>query len=529
MFGEQFYPTPKSLIEKMLAPFYRDVSAERWRYKNYHSLENLIILEPSAGKGDILNFIVDNSDMKPSELRAIEFDDDLATLLRDKGYRVIHQDFLTFNESYFFDLIIMNPPFKNGADHLLKAIEIAKDTQIICILNAETIRNPYSEKRKMLLDLINENGTYEFLQEEFTDAERKTNVEIALVRLAIRKKDSTFDIDYDLKDKEEAPDFNQDFINNEIAREDLIGNMNIRYQEVVDSWVEYMKAKDKYLHYENLLLQMRGKDSYVNIEAIQKTDASKKCQYNEYTENLKVFMWKVVLQHLDVKKYMSSKVSKNFDAFVKQHSEMAFTKENVARFFQTLMNNRVNIWETAIADVFDKLTENYYDFNRDYNTGWKTNDRYKINRKVILPNGVKYDSTYIDAYYLKTDGAKFIIPWDGYHKYSDIDKVLDYISGTETAYWRSIEGSLKNYFERLGKVKTGQKYDNVVDSQYFTLKFHKSGTLHMTFKDKKLWDEFNMRACAEKDWLPGPEKQKWEETKKARREQAKRDKTLKLI
>ena len=62
MFGEQFYPTPKSLIEKMLAPFYRDVSAERWRYKNYHSLENLIILEPSAGKGDILNFIIDNSE-----------------------------------------------------------------------------------------------------------------------------------------------------------------------------------------------------------------------------------------------------------------------------------------------------------------------------------------------------------------------------------------------------------------------------------------------------------------------------------
>ena len=39
----------------------------------------------------------------------------------------------------------MNPPFSEGDKHLLKAINIMKNGgQIVCILNAETIKNPYS-------------------------------------------------------------------------------------------------------------------------------------------------------------------------------------------------------------------------------------------------------------------------------------------------------------------------------------------------------------------------------------------------
>lgn len=53
----------------------------------------------------------------------------------------------------------MNPPFSDGVKHLLHAIEIAEKTgsEIVCILNANTIKNPYSNGRKLLLQKFSRN------------------------------------------------------------------------------------------------------------------------------------------------------------------------------------------------------------------------------------------------------------------------------------------------------------------------------------------------------------------------------------
>lgn len=69
---------------------------------------------------------------------------------KGKGYRVIHDDFLTLHTYKHYDLIITNPPFSVGAHHLLKAIEVQEtsDGAIICLLNAEMLRNPYRNERK---------------------------------------------------------------------------------------------------------------------------------------------------------------------------------------------------------------------------------------------------------------------------------------------------------------------------------------------------------------------------------------------
>mgnify|MGYP003290709934 CR=1 FL=1 len=49
----------------------------------------------------------------------------------------------------------MNPPFSNGDKHLLKALQIQQNGgKVVCLLNAETIRNPYTETRKTLVDLL---------------------------------------------------------------------------------------------------------------------------------------------------------------------------------------------------------------------------------------------------------------------------------------------------------------------------------------------------------------------------------------
>ena len=122
MFSKEFYPTPPELIEKLLTPFEteREDDSRFNRYLGKYKF-NGSILEPSAGKGDILDYINDNTTGK-IETFAIEQNAEL----RSKDYQVIETDFLKFEDDEYFDFIIMNPPFSNGVDHLLKAIEICE-------------------------------------------------------------------------------------------------------------------------------------------------------------------------------------------------------------------------------------------------------------------------------------------------------------------------------------------------------------------------------------------------------------------
>lgn len=512
MFSEEFYPTPKPLIKKMLAPYTQG--------SKYHcKLNQLTVLDPEAGKGDIIDFIHEYAPYN-KDVFAIELNPELQTILNNKEVALIGNDFLEFNENYYFDLVVMNPPFSTGDQHLLKAIEIAKQTEIVCILNAETIRNPYTKRRKLLLDKINEYGSYEFLEEEFKNAERKTNVEIALVRLVIDKKNESFDFDFDSQEEQKI-DFDFDLVNNQLAREDLIGNLNLRYEEVRREYVEYLKAREKYQHFKKKFLEG---ESFYQENSFEIESGSSQQKYNHLSIQMKKHMWRKVIGELDIRKYMSSKVSNNFEAFIKQQSNMAFTKENVASFFQMIMNNRKSIWDTAVEDVFDKLTE-YWEFNRSHVEGWKTNDRFKINRKVILPYGTKYGS-YCDAHSLKTYGDKFSLPWDSNNIYNDIDKCIAYIAGHTLPDYATMRFALEEKFKELGHIKTGDKFDNTCETPYFKIKFFKKGTVHLYFKDKKLWDDFNLTACATKNWLPDDEKNKWEKTKKERKKNQKPEQKL---
>lgn len=116
MFSKNFYPTPPNIIQKMLSPYTKG-SYFDWKTK---------VLEPSAGKGDILDYIASKmySRNPRKNLFAIELDPNLQAILREKDYKVIGEDFLSCYYPHSFDLIVMNPPFDKGAKHLLKAWEV---------------------------------------------------------------------------------------------------------------------------------------------------------------------------------------------------------------------------------------------------------------------------------------------------------------------------------------------------------------------------------------------------------------------
>ena len=179
--NEEFYPTPQDVIEKML---------DGVKLEDDHD-----ILEPSAGNGRIVDYLVEKYKRYPyygnqikERIDCIELDPDLRHILKGKGFRVIHDDFFTYETQKEYDLIIMNPPFSNGCTHLLKAIKMQERNggSVICLLNAETIRNPYTNERKVLKQQLEDySADIQFFTEAFSKAERTTNVEIALIRIKL--------------------------------------------------------------------------------------------------------------------------------------------------------------------------------------------------------------------------------------------------------------------------------------------------------------------------------------------------------
>jgi hypothetical protein len=191
---DEFYPTPRSIINKMISGI------------DFSLIQT--VLEPSAGKGDIAEVINDkmkyydkkydhysNQNKKyHADIDCIEIDQNLRFILTGKGFRVVHDDFLTYQTMKHYDLIILNPPFSNGDKHLLKAIEMQQRNggYIACLLNAETLNNSYTNSRTDLKNKLNElNAEIEYIDNAFIYAERKTDVTTALIKINIPQKERT--------------------------------------------------------------------------------------------------------------------------------------------------------------------------------------------------------------------------------------------------------------------------------------------------------------------------------------------------
>lgn len=94
---DEFYPTPDSLL---------DIATKGCDFRKINT-----ILEPSAGKGDIVEYLQrkGKENYKEYDIDCIETEPELRMILEGKEMRVIHDDFLTYRGYKKYDLILMNP------------------------------------------------------------------------------------------------------------------------------------------------------------------------------------------------------------------------------------------------------------------------------------------------------------------------------------------------------------------------------------------------------------------------------------
>ncbi len=482
MFDKEFFPTPEPLIEKMLSEYYD-------KYSRYNRLDR-IILEPSAGKGDILHFLFRNFNMNTSDLYCCEKYSDLAAILQSKEYNLIGTDFLELETDIPFNFIIMNPPFSNAHEHLMKAWDVLDKGDIICLMNANTVLAPSSKERALCLQHINKHGSFEIVKNGFSTAERKTDIDVAIVKLKKEESQRFHFFDNLEQEIEEKINIDSGDLENEVAVRDIVENIRLAGKVLKDCYLEQMKHQAIV----NVKAKFFKTDEY-SSGVFENVSGSQQERYSKLSRNINAKSWKMVFEQVEFSGAMTLSVLKDFNAWRSTYGNIAFTKENVNEFLKTLIMNQGMIMRKSLEDAWESMTSFHRD-NKIHAEGWKTNDAYKVNKKVIMPYMISFDEKWYREY-----GAEFKLPWDGnINVLSDYDSVLKHLMSYNHIQWS--KEALEQAFNRVGKIHVGDKYDNTAESSFFKFKFFKKGTLHMEFKDEEVWQRFNMEYAKGKNWLP---------------------------
>lgn len=462
---EQYYPTPESLGKKLAALIQKPQPP---------------ILEPSAGTGNLIQAFREARKYNRWEYRysekdfhCVEINPERAATLKGNDFAVIWDNFLTFNPLMPYQTIIMNPPFHDGAKHLLKALNIIADGgEIACILNAETIKNPYTNERKALIQELENAEDYqvEYVQSAFDG----TDVEVALIHVekkAASVKCATFEnFKKSIVEEREQSDPQA------LIRHGEINGLIDRYQAEVKT---ALSIYDELQSYNEICLHETYHEIFkvtLNSHGTGHAGIVKAINYN---------YWYKLLHSTELDRLLTSEACRDYSSKLREMKEYEFNERNILQLKADLTKNLLGSIDVAIMKVWDNFTHRFsytdYSKNIHYYDGWKTNKAFKCNRKVIIPlYAFDHIGGRIDVNRVREELA-------------DIEKAMNYLDCGRT------EGC--DMAERLQQSKSAGVY-RAIDTKFFKVDIFKKNTAHLTFKDESLLKKFNLYCGRKLNWLP---------------------------
>lgn len=474
MFGIDFYPTPRELIETMI---------DKVDFKGVKA-----ILEPSAGKGDIAECLRDKEYCN-FKIDTIEIDQNLRHILKGKDFPVVHDDFLDFHTFKRYDLIIMNPPFSEGDKHLLKALRVMKHGgQIVCILNAETLRNPHTRSRAGLVQKLHELGAdVEFIRGAFAKAERPTDVEIALVYVSIPEvRHESVILDHLRKAQPITHSEQRTFKG--IIPSNYIDGLVQQYNAEVQSGLALIDDYEAMCPMFRRSLQ-NPYGQTLKLEMGSRSDVKYKSDgiRNQYVEAVRYKYWDALFQSSEITNKLTSNLQEELNSRIDEFMSYDFSFFNIFQLLEDLSGQTSKGIEKTILKLYDDfLKYSIYEGSKNvhYYSGWRTNSCHKVNKKVILPWLKAWDD-WGDSF--KPDGYKVI------DRLNDIEKIFDFLDGKRTEQ--------VNLLGAMEKAKSNGQ-SKKIPTKYFLVTFYKKGTCHLEFLDERLLKKFNLFGSQRKNWLP---------------------------
>lgn len=539
-----FYPTPPDVAEKLLEGI-------KW-----HKVKN--VLEPSAGTGNLVEAMAYSASRdswrhssQRLEVDCIELDPSLRSILTAKfsvvretdtnervrvlgrmtkydydqhkevstrteaeeteylhlcnlkailgavTVRSVHDDFLTFNSRKSYDLIVMNPPFADGDKHLLKAISLVEPYggEIRCILNAETLRNPFSNYRRLLAQKLGDLGAeVTFFESAFANADRATNVEIAIVKIkvSIPKYEEDPNSIYNRLKAAATVEEDDEYEATELTVADRLKAIVRQYNYEVDAGLTLIR---EYKAMQPYLLDSLDKENKYSkpILSLTLNNANTRGEIpvvtvNGFLKAVRHKYWTALFTKKEFVGKLTSNLQEKYRKMVDDLANYDFSLFNIQRIMAE-MNAEMSkgVVDTILA-LFQRMTvdHTYYpecSRNIHYFNGWCTNKAHKIGKKVILPESAF--NTWFRESTFDPRSAKRIL--------EDIEKALNYLDGNMTAPV-DLEGV-------LNAAHKARIYKDL-KCKFFTCTFYKKGTVHITFTCPELIERFNIFCAQNKGWLP---------------------------
>lgn len=481
--SDEFYPTPSSLITDMLYCVKLDCVNS--------------ILEPSAGKGDIAKYLYDtgkSGGRHAFDIDTIEIDAELQHVLKGNGFRVIHNDFLTFSTFKRYDLIIMNPPFSSGDRHLLHALHFARGKgQIVCLLNAETLKNPYTNTRRELSRRLSELGAdIRFRGFAFAAAERTTDVEIAIVRITMPEDDGeSVILDHLRHAQEQRAPYAEP--GNPLVSSDRIRAMVEHFENEAEAGLKIIREFTAISHF--MLKGARENKSILNLsidDAVVKNGAGRRDVEANFLMVLRHRYWETLFTVPEFTAKLTSNVQKDLHSRVDKFAHYDFSFYNIYSLYLEVSKELLTNIKKAILNLFEEFTHRHqyeeYSKNIHYFNGWKTNKAFMVNKKVIIP-------LYVDRFWWNWgSGDQYRLPWEFTSKFCDMEKVFDYLAGTSTPDHVALTDIIATA-QNEGRRRS-------IETRHFIISVFKKGTCHIEFKNSDLVKKFNIFGSQQRGWLP---------------------------
>lgn len=528
-----FYPTPPAVADILLE------GIDWYRLKN--------ILEPSAGKGDLVKAIIRKAteewpdrywrfENHRFDIDVVEIDPYLRSILQyeftgprkteiirrmaeienggkhwedgdwvpvndspeiraeykalsqEKNFltvnnlHVVHDDFLTMDTRKQYDIIVMNPPFADGDAHLLKAIEMQRRNggQIRCILNAETLLNPYTNRRKVLQAQLSELGAeVQYVDGGFSGAERKTDVTVAIIKLTLPPVETgKSEIFERMKKAAELEDMDPAAVT-DLSVNDFLEQIVTQFNVEVDTglaMIREYRAMKPYVTALHLHLSDYGKHSDPDV--------------NGFLRLVRRKYWTTLFDAPQFTAKLTRNLKEKYRGMVDQMEDYDFSMFNIKQIMTEMNAEMAKGIQDTILALFEKftITHSFYPEmkkNIHYYDGWRTNKAHKVGKKVIIPTRGMFADKMWRKETFDVRNAEATI--------GDIEKVFDYLDGNMTS-----EVDLHGVLERA--CEAGQTKN--IPCKYFEVTLYQKGTMHIKFTNQDILDRFNIYVARNKNWLP---------------------------
>lgn len=489
-----FYPTPADVIERMMMD---------------EDFYGKVILEPSAGSGNIVGWLQKHG---AAEVIACEKDSHLRKLLSGKC-RIIADDFLsvTSEDISHVHYIVMNPPFSEGAKHIIHAYEIAPPgCTVVALCNSSNLSNYYSSRNKELAELVELHGQSQNLGDVFSKAERKTNVDVALVKLYKEGEgESEFANYFFSQVDEDAANLNH---KEGLMQYNIIRELVNRYVSACKMFDEVLAATERinaaaeYEDYsqetddEGNVKTVKNHYGYLPIrfKAVDMSDKAQVVNHAVYKKELQKYYWRIIFRKLNMEKYATKDLKEQINKFIEQQTNVPFTMGNVYRVIDMVVQTSGQRMQKALLEAFDRICS----FSAENSTAgekWKTNANYMVNRRFIVP--------YVcQGYYWCSKDSYPMLNFDSYSRREEIEDVVKALCFLTGRRYEEIE-ELRTH---EGKEYWGEWFE----WGFFRCKGYKKGTMHFEFLDEDVWYKFNVEVSKLRGWILPKKTEKPKKTKK---------------